>query len=123
MSLLLIITIIPGSLILPSCTRFRPPGGIWVCEELGITVDFDDNSVQWASITGKGTIAVDEEVKEIVCGMDPIGGGNILYVEEVSKHPSERTFLYLGTFFNRGANQMTFKIANSGEKYTFVKQE
>jgi len=108
------------------CTTFGGnPKGVWICEELGITINFDDNSVKYAAHTGKGTIIIDGEEKEIVCGMDVTGDANFLYIEDVDKHPSERTFLYEGLFkyISKEKNKMTFQPFGSKEKYTFVKQD
>ena len=120
-SFLILIIIVP---LICGCTIFRRPTGIWVCEELGITVDFDDDGgLNYASITSIGMITINGETREIVCGMDPIGSANFLYIEEVGKHSSERSYIYHGTFKNDGENQMIFKPVRSEEKYIFVKQE
>ena len=104
------------------CTIFTAPAGIWICDDLGIMIDFDQDEIKWGSITGKGTITVGGETKEIVCGMDPIGGADFLYVDEMDKHSSEINYLYNGTFRYIDENTMIYKIVRREEKYTFVKQ-
>ena len=106
------------------CTTFRYfPEGVWICDELSITINFDNKDVQVGSYNGKGTIIIDEEEKEIACGMDATGSAIILYVDEVGKDSSERTSLYIGTFKHKGDNEMTFKMVRSKKKYIFVKQK
>ena len=87
MVLMTIVTLLQG------CTTFTVPTGIWICDDLGIMIDFDQDEIKWASITRKGTITVGGESKEIVCGMDPIGLAEFLYVDEMDKHSSERSYL------------------------------
>ncbi|MCL2159996.1 MAG: hypothetical protein FWH48_11360 [Oscillospiraceae bacterium] len=116
MVLMTIVTLLQG------CTTFTVPTGIWTCDDLGIMIDFDQDEIKWGSITGKGTITVGGETKEIVCGMDPIGSAGFLYVDEMDKHSSEINYLYNGTFRYIDENTMIYKIVRREEKYTFVKQ-
>ncbi|MCL2159065.1 MAG: hypothetical protein FWH48_06635 [Oscillospiraceae bacterium] len=85
-------------------------------------IDFDQDEIKWGSITGKGTITVAGETKEIACGMDATGGANFIYADEMDKHSSERSYLYRGMFRHVDENTMTFTTGKGEEKYTFVKQ-
>ena len=107
------------------CTTFSYyPEGVWVCEELDITINFDYNKeIEWAAYNGKGTIIIDGQEKEIVCGIGPTGHCNFLYNDDVDKHPSERSYIYTGMFKHKGENKMTFTLTKSKERYTFVKKE
>ena len=107
------------------CTTFSYyPEGVWVCEELDITINFDYNKeIEWAAYNGKGTIIIDGQEKEIVCGIGPTGHCNFLYIDEIDKHSSEMDFLYRGMFKHKGENKMIFTLTKSTETYIFVKQE
>ena len=105
-----------------SCTTFKFQAGVWTCEELGITIDFDNyNGVRTAAINGKGTIIINNEVRDIICGMDATGTCNFFYVEDVDEQAYVKSYIYTGYFKNYEKNKMTFKIANSNKKYTFIK--
>ncbi|MCL2158483.1 MAG: hypothetical protein FWH48_03655 [Oscillospiraceae bacterium] len=116
---MLLMTIV---ILLQGCTTFTVPTGIWKCDDLGIMIDFDQDEIKWGSITGKGTITRGGETKEIICGMDPIGSANFLYVDDIDKHPSERSYIYRGTFRHIDESTMIFTTGKDKEKYTFEKQ-
>ena len=117
MVLITIVTLLQG------CTTFRYyPTGIWTCDDLGIMIDFDQDEIKWGAYTGKGTITVGGEAKEIICSMDATGGADFLYVDEIDKHSSERSYLYHGMFRHVDENTMTYEIVRREGKYTFVKQ-
>ena len=117
--LLFLISII---ILLNGCTRFKVQTGVWVCEELGITVDFDDNEgLDGAAITSRATINIDGKTSELVCGMDATGSASFYPIENMSKVMEKMECLYEGIFVNKGADEMIFKLAFRKGEYTFVR--
>ena len=116
--LLIIVTFLNG------CTTFKPQTGVWVCDELGIIIDFDnDGGLDIASMTAIGTIKINGETKEIVCGMGPTGSATFYLIEHMDKVMEETSYIYIGYFKNNGVNKMTFKPNDIDKKYIFIKQE
>lgn len=113
------------SIFINSCTTFKYPTGVWTCEELGITLDFDDNDGMSGWIDARGVIITDEGNKIIACMMDATGAIGILYPDKL--HSSENKYLYEGNLKNNGKSKMTFIPYESEErvtvKYEFIKQE
>jgi len=95
----------------------HPPEGIWISDELGITVDFynrffdEDELVEYF----KGTVIIDGEIIEIVCKTNIHGSEAIFSVAE------ER--LHRGFFRLRYDDESVVTFVLSGVRYTFVRQE
>jgi hypothetical protein len=107
-----------------SCTTFKPQTGVWICDELGITVDFDDDEgLYGASMTARGTIEIDGETKEIVCLMDATGSCGFMFIEDMGKPNQMRYEFNTGYFDNKGKNKMTFKPNGIDKRYVFIRQE
>ena len=106
-----------------SCTTFRGvPGGIWTSEEMGVTINFDDDGgFHIASRTATGTILVDGEIREIVIGIAPYGGANFNWKEGAHDFRLRKTFSR-GAFSNPVGDEMIYTIHDCGTQYTFVRQ-
>jgi hypothetical protein len=113
------------------CSNFSyPEGGIWVNDELGITIDFDDMVEGEHSGLFRGTIILDDEIKEIIADVCFTGSTYFYFIEYRGKPFEEIDHLYngwLSTGIHRGmfsirAN-MTFRSVSSDRSYTFVRQK
>lgn len=81
------------SIFFSSCTTFKYPTGVWTCEELGITLDFDDNDGMGGPIDARGEIITDKGNKPVVCMIDATSGIDINYPEELKNiHQKGRIF-------------------------------
>jgi len=123
-------------LFLTGCDPFEYPTGIWVCEELNITVDFDNG--------GKGTIITDNVSEDIICWIDSGGYVAIDYLyeereeEEDIYNKEELKLLYIGYFRHKdgylngqlsgGKGEIIFTAGkrvdekwDESKEYTFVK--
>ena len=67
------------------CDPFQYPFGMWVCEELGLTLDFDDTDclthnsstdthIRIRCINGRGTLLIDGELRDVVALFNVNGG-------------------------------------------------
>jgi hypothetical protein len=76
----------------PRYVTGRPSGGVWLSEELGITVDFDDHFDESGDYF-RGTVIIGNEVREIVCVTrihGAVDGGAIFsFVEYVNRRDRE----------------------------------
>jgi hypothetical protein len=93
-----------------SCDPFNYPSGVWVCEELGITIDFD---------IGKefpnGEILIDGTSEKIECSVGSGGSTTIRYATNNEE-------LYIAWFINKGKNKMIFRLVENRKEYIFIKQ-
>ena len=101
-----------------SCDPFNYPSGVWVCEELGITIDFDDRD----KINGTVRAIIDGEEKEYVLGMDAAGSGGFFPIEDIDKSMEKTYYLYNGWFINKGEDKMIFRLIENRKEYIFVRQ-
>jgi len=127
LSLLLVAVLLNG------CTTFqRPKCGIWVSDELGITI-FIDEPLDERGEMFMATLMVDGEAKEIVAVLS-LSGAAIFYPIEyleieghLNRNWSEINYFYNGgisNYINRMffRNTMTFRPYRSDRSYTFVRQ-
>jgi len=118
LSLLVVLTLIITIIFIHGCTLFQPQTGVWVCEELGITVDFDDRD----KINGTVRAIIDGEEKEYVLGMDATGSAGFFPIEDIDKSMEKTYYLYRGWFINKGENKMIFRLKENRKEYIFVRQ-
>lgn len=113
------------SIFINSCTTFKYPLGVCTCEELGITLDFDDNDGMGGWIDARGEIITDEGNKPIICLMSATSAIGILYSDDLDL--SEDNYIYYGNLKDTGKNRMTFTSFEGEDrvkvKYEFIKQE
>jgi len=122
--ILIIFQTIIITIIFFSCTTYRgAPTGIWTCEELGITIDFDNDISQRGGMAYRSTIVIDGKTSEIVCGMGPTGEVSFYFVEDMGKTMEEKTYLYVGTFSNARGDTKIFREGRNRTRYTFIRQE
>jgi hypothetical protein len=126
----------------PIYTVGYPSEGIWVNEDLGITVDFDNEIVRIYvdlldehEIDFKGTIKTGGEMRELRCRIyrhagrkseeyTRIGNGNGFVEFSFTNHENKKIY-HRGFFRFRydEQNKMTFITGNSLLRYIFVRQE
>ena len=102
---------------------WTPHDGVWVCEELGITLDFGDREgLDGAAITVRGRITIDGKEDEIVLLASLGGECSFIPIEEMGKSLRERKIIFRGRLSRRmGSNKMYFSIYDAA--YEFVKQD
>ena len=134
---LLLLSLCTTCLLLQGCDPLAHPTGVWICEELSMTVDFDDKGDDFLS--GKGEMIVDGLSIEIACMLEQ--GGlrvKIVYLDEEGKyirpddynHDGEELFIK-GFFQKEGKNKMTLYetvptkegAKRTGVEYTFVRED
>jgi len=109
--------------LLQGCTTFKVPTGVWTCEKLGITVNFDDSEGLYGSaIPSRGTIVIDGEERNIICKMDATGSCGFAPIEDMGKSMEETNYFYIGRFNNNGANKMIFRVVKTKKEYTFIRK-
>ena len=114
-------------LMLNSCAaNFIPITGVWICEELEMVLDFDDEREEIGQ--ARGTIVIDGELHGIVCLVNPIASASIYYPKDENEYYSFGKELMLGKFTMRGKNKnkMIFRLLKDGKEvaeYIFIRQE
>ena len=117
----LAVLVIICTLLFQGCSIAIRLNGKWSCDELEITLDFDDYSIPSDWYTARGEITIDGEVRDIKCRIGPSTFMAIGF-DGMSGDLSLR--LYQGYIYNYRAGKNTFTLKlDSGEKYVFAKQE
>ena len=128
--ILCVVILLAGMSILSSCDPFKYPTGTWVCEELGITLNFDDYSYTSHRVTdksgkgvlyyesGRGEIVSSEISLEIICSFSVSGGLAIGYPYingSYNEYGQREDWLFSGYMEYNNNNEMDYVITNEGE--------
>jgi len=97
-----------------------PTEGIWVSEELGITVDFNE-AMRFYPNRFRGTLVVDDEIRNIVCGTNSNGNASFFFTD--SHGGLYDSPIHRGFFRFRSGEDDVFVFVSSRVRYTFVRQE
>ncbi len=97
------------------CTTFQRPTEVWHCEELGLTIDFDQYID--AYLFG-GQLNQDGETQEVVCSVFLTGKVGVYDPQEIPLNQSSEPILE-GTIQGRGNKKRKFWLKDSEKVYWF----
>jgi len=128
--ILLLFSLVILFIFLHSCTATKfpkfPPvyeqGGVWVCEELKIAVDFDDELDEHGDWF-RGTAMIGSKIIEIVCSVFELDHTIRASFSPIGDMGKGYNRLYSGFFRNIDENTMEFNPTGSQRRYTFIKVE
>lgn len=95
-------------------TQWMPTEGVWYCDELEISLSFDENTMSFATIDGQ----------KVKCVVDDMPGSDVVSVlcqENNIAHISLGESIFTGEYVSLKDNQLVLREYHTENIYTFLK--